>query len=382
MTYDFSLDKKQIILLATASVLLAILFFIAGMLCGMITRQPSATQTESPQPYNRGAPHPDNQGTASPGSGNKGITVTPGSLSSLTPSALVGKAKSAVATEKADMMATTRQPIRIGGESQSGQTEGADMGEAGEEAGGDAGQPDAGDAAPQSQVSDQNAVPENQNAGADALQPPTTSQASPESGNKGVTLRPGSISSLTPSALIGKAKSAVATEKADLVAKTRQPIRIGGKSQSGQTGGGEAGQADGASSTGGALKTDTGGDPGSSSAQEAQKKGGAKAREKPKMRYLVEVDSFMLETKAFNRADDLIDKGWNNVSVVKMGSLRDKEETWYIVQIGDYDHLEEAYQAASDFEEKEESTGKVNAMKPGELKKRKMSGPSGEDESK
>ncbi len=366
MTYDFSLDKKQIILLTTASVLLAILLFVAGMLCGMLTRQSSATQTESSQPYSRGTPHADNRDAphpASPENGNRGITLRPGSLSSLTPSALVGKAKSAVATEKADMMATTRQPIHIGGESPPGQTQRADMGEAG--------QTDVPDAEPQPQGSEQKAAPENQNADAPA------SQASPESGSSGITLRPGSLSSLTPSALVGKAKSAVATEKADMMARTRQPIRIGGKSRSGQTQG-EAGQTDEASSGGGAA----GSDPENPEPSPAQEEGNAKIQENLKMSYMVEVDSFVLETKAFNRADDLIANGWNNACVVKMGNLRDKKEIWYIVQIGDYDHLEEAYQATSEFEEKEESIGKVSPMKPEELKKRKMSGPSGGDEPK
>ncbi len=267
MTYDFSLDKKQIILLTTASVLLAILLFVAGMLCGMLTRQSSATQTESSQPYSRGTPHADNR---------------------------------------------------------------------------------------------------------DAPHP-----ASPENGNRGITLRPGSLSSLTPSALVGKAKSAVATEKADMMARTRQPIRIGGKSRSGQTQG-EAGQTDEASSGGGAA----GSDPENPEPSPAQEEGNAKIQENLKMSYMVEVDSFVLETKAFNRADDLIANGWNNACVVKMGNLRDKKEIWYIVQIGDYDHLEEAYQATSEFEEKEESIGKVSPMKPEELKKRKMSGPSGGDEPK
>jgi cell division septation protein DedD len=86
------------------------------------------------------------------------------------------------------------------------------------------------------------------------------------------------------------------------------------------------------------------------------------------MVFTVQVESCILEKNAITTANDLKKKGYE-VFILKKQGLRGK--TWYAVQIGSYKDRAEASQAASAFREKEKIVGVVMPIAPYLLKERK-----------
>ncbi|WP_207681734.1 SPOR domain-containing protein [Desulfonema magnum] len=178
----------------------------------------------------------------------------------------------------------------------------------------------------------------------------------------------GSAVPMTPQSAAGRAKGLVASKQAAVMSKARQPaqaIRSPGSTSGEQ---GEAGQEELADKDSKADTKET------RSASDDQKKDEQKTEDAPPSdtRFSVEVESFVSKTKALNMVSDLTAKGWGEASVLKMQDTGDRNNVWYLVQIGDYDHAEAAYHAASEFEDKEGIVAAVRSMDPKILEQRKM----------
>jgi len=98
--YNFSLDKRQVIITAAALAVLTVLIFSAGLLTGMLTRRPAASDQ---------AVKSSETAALMSGTG-KTITVDPQTLLTTTPQGLISKVKGEAASEKADLMGKARQP--------------------------------------------------------------------------------------------------------------------------------------------------------------------------------------------------------------------------------------------------------------------------------
>ena len=92
------------------------------------------------------------------------------------------------------------------------------------------------------------------------------------------------------------------------------------------------------------------------------------------IRFSVEVESFVAKSKAMKMAENLLARGWGQSCVLEIRDPEDKNNVWYSVQIGDYEHLDEAYDAASKFEKDEEIVAVVRSVDTTVLEKRKVSG--------
>ncbi|GBC62127.1 hypothetical protein DENIS_3090 [Desulfonema ishimotonii] len=90
---------------------------------------------------------------------------------------------------------------------------------------------------------------------------------------------------------------------------------------------------------------------------------GGQKKSADSVRFSVEVESFVLKDKAQHSVKALKKKGFD-ACMIRMGDTDAESKTWYVVQIGDYDHLSAAYAAASDFEKKEKKVAVIRTMKP------------------
>jgi cell division septation protein DedD len=89
------------------------------------------------------------------------------------------------------------------------------------------------------------------------------------------------------------------------------------------------------------------------------------------MVFTVQVESCILEKNAIKTANDLKKKGYEVFILKKQGKQGLRGKTWYAVQIGTYEDRAEASQAASGFREKERIVGVVMPIAPYLLKERK-----------
>jgi len=190
---------------------------------------------------------------------------------------------------------------------------------------------------------------------------------------KTITVDPQTLLTTTPQGLISKVKGEAASEKADLMGKARQPrqIEIGGGSSPAAAE--QQLQADGSEIKADSPAAET---PTPPPAGDEPKKDGQKNPEKSKsdIRFSVEAESFVLKSKALLTAKELAAKGWDKACVLRTEGTDNDGSIWYVVQIGDYDHLEAAQTAASEFQQKEGViAGNIRTMTVKQLQERTVS---------
>ncbi len=102
--------------------------------------------------------------------------------------------------------------------------------------------------------------------------------------------------------------------------------------------------------------------------------GDAPGGEGPKsVRFVVEVERFALKQKAEEQVARLTEKGYD-ACFLNMPSSQNQGTPWYLVYIGDFDHLNGAYAVASDYEAREKTVAVIRSMKPHTLELRKGCG--------
>ncbi len=200
-----------------------------------------------------------------------------------------------------------------------------------------------------------------------------SSQIAAPGGSTKITVDPQTLLTTTPQGIISKVKGEAASEKADLMGKVRQPrqIEIGGGSSPAAT-------EQQAQDAGSEIKADSPSaeTPAPQPAGDETKKDGQKNQEKPKsdIRFSVEAESFVLKSKALLIAKELAAKGWDKACVLRTEGPDNDGSIWYVVQIGDYDHLEAAQTAASEFQQKEGViAGNIRTMTVKQLQERTVS---------
>jgi hypothetical protein len=91
------------------------------------------------------------------------------------------------------------------------------------------------------------------------------------------------------------------------------------------------------------------------------------------VRFVVEVERFALKQKAEDQVVRLKEKGYD-ACFLNMPSSENQGTPWYLVYIGDFDHLNGAYAVASDYEAREKTVAVIRSMKPHTLELRKGCG--------